>query len=46
LDSAFRSQRFKAEIQPMDKASEAILALEPVIFRYKQELDPTVCAVI
>jgi hypothetical protein len=37
LDSAFRSQRFKAEIQPMDKASEAILALEPVIFRYKQE---------
>jgi hypothetical protein len=30
----------------MDKASEAILALEPVILRYKQELDPTVCAVI
>jgi hypothetical protein len=30
----------------MDKASEAILALEPVIFRYKQELDPTVCVVI
>jgi len=24
----------------MDKASEAILALKPVIFRYKQELDP------
>ena len=24
----------------MNKASEAILALKPVIFRYKQELDP------
>jgi hypothetical protein len=24
----------------MDKASEAILQLEPVTFRYKQELDP------
>jgi hypothetical protein len=24
----------------MDKASESILALEPVTFRYKQELDP------
>jgi len=34
------SQRFKTEIKPMDKASEAILALKPVTFRYKQELDP------
>ncbi len=25
----------------MDKASEAILALKPVTFRYKKELDPT-----
>ena len=24
----------------MDKASEAILALQPVTFRYKKELDP------
>ena len=24
----------------MDKASEAILALKPVTFRYKKELDP------
>jgi hypothetical protein len=24
----------------MDKASEAILALKPVTFRYKHELDP------
>ena len=32
--------RFKEEIKPMDKASEAILALKPVTFRYKHELDP------
>ena len=24
----------------MDKASEAILALKPVTFRYKEDLDP------
>ena len=29
------SKRFKEEIQPMDKASEALLALKPVTFRYK-----------
>jgi hypothetical protein len=29
------SRRFKKEIKPMDKASEAILALKPVTFRYK-----------
>jgi hypothetical protein len=34
------SQRFKDEIKPMDKASEAILELNPVTFRYKKELDP------
>jgi Chaperone of endosialidase len=34
------SQRFKDEIKPMDKASEAILALKPVTFRYKQNIDP------
>jgi hypothetical protein len=34
------SQRFKDEIRPMDKASEAILALKPVTFRYKKEVDP------
>ena len=34
------SARFKDAIKPMDKASEAILALKPVTFRYKQELDP------
>ncbi len=34
------SAQFKDEIHPMDKASEAILALKPVTFRYKHELDP------
>ena len=34
------SARFKDEIKPMDTASEAILALKPVAFRYKKELDP------
>jgi len=34
------SARFKDEIRPMNKASEAILALNPVAFRYKMELDP------
>ena len=34
------SARYKEAIQPMDKASEAILALQPVTFRYKHELDP------
>ena len=32
--------RFKDDVKPMDKASEAILALKPVSFRYKEELDP------
>jgi hypothetical protein len=34
------SKRFKEEIKPMDKASEALLALKPVTFRYKKEIDP------
>ena len=34
------SARFKEEIQRMDKASEAILALKPVTFRYKKDIDP------
>jgi hypothetical protein len=33
------SERFKDQIKPMDKASEAILALKPVTFRYKHDLD-------
>ena len=34
------SARFKEAIKPMDKASEAILSLRPVTFRYKKQLDP------
>ena len=34
------SARFKSEIKSMDKASEAILALKPVTFHYKKDLDP------
>ena len=31
------SRRFKNDIKPMDKASEAILALTPVTFHYKND---------
>jgi O-acetylhomoserine/O-acetylserine sulfhydrylase-like pyridoxal-dependent enzyme len=40
LGTTTSSARFKEAIKPMDKASEAILALKPVTFRYKHELDP------
>jgi len=40
LGVAASSQRFKDEIKPMDKASEAILALKPVTFCYKKKIDP------
>jgi hypothetical protein len=40
LGTATSSARFKEAIKPMDKASEAILALKPVTFRYKHDLDP------
>jgi trimeric autotransporter adhesin len=40
LGTSTSSKRFKEAIQPMDKASEAILSLEPVTFRYNHELDP------
>ena len=40
LGVAVSSARFKDEVKPMDDASEAILALKPVMFRYKKELDP------
>jgi hypothetical protein len=39
LGTVTSSARFKEAIKPMDKASEAILALKPVTFRYKHELD-------
>jgi len=40
LGTVTSSERFKDEIKPMDKVSEAILKLQPVTFRYKHELDP------
>ena len=40
LGVASSSARYKEAIKPMDKASEAILALKPVTFRYKEEIDP------
>src|SRR6266545_2439877 len=33
--------RFKEDIRPLDKASEALLALKPVTFRYKKQIDRT-----
>jgi hypothetical protein len=40
LGTIVSSARFKEAVKPMDKASEAILALKPVTFHYKQEIDP------
>jgi hypothetical protein len=40
LGTAVSSERFKENVKPMDKASEAVLALKPVTFRYKHDLDP------
>jgi hypothetical protein len=40
LGTMVSSTRFKDEIKPLDKASEGILALKPVTFRYKKEVDP------
>src|ERR1039457_2722947 len=40
LGTVVSSERFKEAIKPMDKASEAILALKPMTFHYKHELDP------
>jgi len=41
LGTIVSSGRFKNDIKPMAKTSEAILALKPVTFRYKKEFDPT-----
>ena len=40
LGTTGSADRFKDAIKPMDKASEAIHALKPVTFHYKQEFDP------
>jgi hypothetical protein len=39
LGTVQSSARFKDDIKPMDKASEALLKLRPVTFRYKEDLD-------
>jgi trimeric autotransporter adhesin len=40
LGTSTSSRRFKESIEPMGQASEAVLALEPVSFRYKKQVDP------
>ena len=37
LGTLSSSRRFKKEVRPMDKASEAILGLKPVTFHYKSD---------
>jgi hypothetical protein len=41
LGVATSSRRFKKELKPMDKASEAVLALKPVTFEYKTDKTST-----
>jgi hypothetical protein len=41
LGTTTSSRRFKDDIKPMANASEMILALKPVTFHYKKEIDPT-----
>jgi len=41
LGTLSSSLRYKTDIKPMDKASESILALKPVSFRYKVHNDTT-----
>ena len=40
LGTSTSSRRFKEEIKPMERTSEALFALKPVTFRYKNEIDP------
>ena len=40
LGTTTSAARYKEAIKPMADASEAILSLQPVTFRYKHELDP------
>ncbi len=40
LGTVTSSARYKEQVKPMQEASAALLALEPVTFRYKKELDP------
>jgi Chaperone of endosialidase len=40
LGTLTSSRRFKDDIKPMGRVSEALFALEPVTFHYKKEIDP------
>jgi hypothetical protein len=40
LGTLTSSTRFKDDIKPMADASASLLALKPVTFRYKEEIDP------
>jgi hypothetical protein len=40
LGTVLSSRRFKEEIKPMERASEALFSLKPVTFRYKKGIDP------
>jgi hypothetical protein len=40
LGTIVSSRRFKDDIKPMDQASEALFALQPVTFHYKKDIDP------
>jgi trimeric autotransporter adhesin len=40
LGTVVSSAQYKEKIRQMDKASEAILELEPVTFQYRKDLDP------
>jgi len=43
LGVSLSSQRFKRDIKPIDKASEAILSFKPVTFHYKNDAKNTPC---
>jgi uncharacterized coiled-coil protein SlyX len=40
IGHAVSSRRYKEDIKPMDRASEALFALQPVMFRYKKQVNP------
>jgi len=46
LGTVGSSRRFKDNIKPMGQTSESILALKPVTFRYKKEIEPGRCLAV
>jgi methyl-accepting chemotaxis protein len=43
LGTVVSSRRYKHDVKPMDKASEVILALKPVTFKYNSDVKGTPC---